>query len=275
MTEKRVARIRELALGEGLPLLLVAGPCVIESRELCLRIAEQIKSACAAAQVPCVFKASFDKANRTSIESYRGPGLEEGLRILEEVRAAVDVPVLSDVHLPDQCQAAGEALDALQIPAFLSRQTDLITAAARTGKAINIKKAQFMAPDDMAHPCAKAEAAGNNNLILTDRGTSFGYHQLVSDMRCIPRMQALGRPVLFDATHSVQLPGGQGKSSGGCREMAIPLALAAVAAGADGLFLEVHPDPDKGLSDAATMLPLDQLPEILAKARKIREIILA
>lgn len=273
--KRRTVSIGGASLGEGLPLLIVAGPCVIESRDQCLQIAERVKAMCDAAGAPFVFKASYDKANRTSVESYRGPGLEEGLRILEDVRAEVGAPVLSDVHLPGQCSAAGEVLDALQIPAFLCRQTDLVTAAARTGKPLNLKKAQFMAPEDMAHVCAKARAVGNDRLILTDRGTAFGYHCLVSDMRCIPRMQSLACPVLFDATHSVQTPGGLGNQSGGQREMAVPLALAAVAAGADGLFLEVHPEPEKGLSDAALMLPLEAVSPLLAKAVRIREVVLA
>ena len=273
MSERRVS-ISGLTLGSGLPLLLVAGPCVIESRELCLSIAETMKDLCARLGIPYVFKASWDKANRTPDASFRGPGLEAGLRILEEVRAQFDVPVLSDIHLPEQCKPASEVLDVLQIPAFLCRQTDLIVAAARTGKPLNIKKAQFMAAEDMANVRAKAAAAGNEQVILTERGTSFGYHQLIADMRSIPRMQALGAPVLFDATHSVQEPGGQGDRSGGNRDMVAPLALAGVAAGADGLFLEVHPEPKKGLSDAASMLPLSCVEGLLAKSIRIREVVL-
>ena len=262
-----------LTIGAGAPLMVVAGPCVIESRDLCFSIAEGMKRICMAAGLPYVFKASYDKANRTSAASFRGPGIDEGLRILADVRGEFDVPVLSDVHQPGECAPAGQVLDALQIPAFLCRQTDLVVAAAETGKPLNIKKAQFMAPQDMANVRAKAYAAGNEQVILTERGTSFGYHCLVSDMRAIPRMQALGAPVLFDATHSVQEPGGQGERSGGDRTMATPLALAAVAAGADGLFLEVHPDPEAGLSDAATMLPLDEVEALLTKARRIHEVV--
>ena len=273
MSQRRL-NISGLTFGSGLPLLLVAGPCVIESRELCLSIAETMKDLCARLGVPYVFKASYDKANRTSDASFRGPGLEAGLRILEEVRAQFDVPVLSDLHWIEQCKPASEVLDVLQIPAFLCRQTDLIVAAARTGKPLNIKKAQFMAAEDMGNVRAKAAGAGNEQVILTERGTSFGYHQLVADMRSIPRMQALGAPVLFDATHSVQEPGGQGDRSGGSRDMVVPLALAAVAAGADGLFLEVHPEPEKGLSDAATMLPLSSVEDLLAKSIRIREVVL-
>jgi len=273
MTTERAVAIGSAVIGEGRPLMVVAGPCVAESRDLCIRVAEETKRACDDVGLPFVFKASYDKANRTSIRSPRGPGIEEGLRILEEVRRAVGVPLLSDVHLPSECAPAAEVLDALQIPAFLSRQTDLIVAAARTGKPLNVKKAQFMAPEDMAHVREKARAAGNDAVILTERGTAFGYHRLVNDMRAIPRMQRLGCPVLFDATHSVQEPGGAGDRSGGEREMAVPLALAAVAAGADGLFLEVHPEPEKGLSDAATMLPIAALPPLLRKAALIRDIV--
>jgi len=270
-----VVEIGDLRLGGREPLVLVAGPCVIESRDLCLKIAGEMKRLCERLKVPYIFKASYDKANRTSVNSFRGPGMEEGLRILEEVRRQFRVPVLSDVHLPGQCAPAGAVLDVLQIPAFLCRQTDLVTAAAETGKPLNIKKAQFMAPEDMANVCGKARAAGNDRVILTERGTSFGYRRLVNDMRAIPRMQALGCPVLFDGTHSVQEPGGQGDRSGGDREMAVPLSLAASAAGADGLFLEVHPEPEKALSDAAAMLPLSAVSDLLAKAKRIREVVLA
>jgi 2-dehydro-3-deoxyphosphooctonate aldolase (KDO 8-P synthase) len=269
----RTVTIRDIRVGEGQPLFLIAGPCVIESRDLCLRIAEAMKKTCGGLGVPYIFKASFDKANRTSAASFRGPGLEAGLKILEEVRRRFDVPILSDVHLPDQCAPAAQVLDVLQVPAFLCRQTDLVIAAAKAGKPVNYKKAQFMAPEDMGNVCAKARAAGNDRILLTDRGTMFGYHRLVNDMRGIPRMQALGCPVVFDATHSVQEPGGKGDSSGGEREMVLPLALAAVAAGADGLFLEVHPKPDKALSDAASMLPLSAVEDLLGKAVRIRNIV--
>jgi len=271
----RVVKIANFAVGRGQPLFLVAGPCVIESRDLCLRVAEAMKETCARLGIPYIFKASYDKANRTSARSFRGPGLEKGLRILEEVRRRLDVPLLSDVHLPEQCEPAAQVLDVLQVPAFLCRQTDLVVAAAKAGKPLNIKKAQFMAPEDMGNVCNKARAAGNGQIILTERGTAFGYHRLINDMRAIPRMQALGCPVLFDGTHSVQEPGGQGDRSGGEREMIIPLSLAAVAAGADGLFLEVHPEPEKALSDAASMLPLSAVAALLEKARRIREIVAA
>jgi 2-dehydro-3-deoxyphosphooctonate aldolase (KDO 8-P synthase) len=270
---KRVVEIGGLRAGEGQEMLLVAGPCVIESPDLCFRIAEALKKTCAKLGIPCVFKASFDKANRTAATSFRGPGLEAGLRTLEEVRRRFEMPVLSDVHLSEQCAPAAQALDALQIPAFLCRQTDLVVAAARAGKPLNIKKAQFLAPEDMGQVCAKARAAGNDRLLLTERGTAFGYHRLINDMTAIPRMQTLGCPVLFDGTHSVQQPGGQGDRSGGERAMAVPLSLAAMAAGADGLFLEVHPEPEKALSDAACMLPLSAIAPLLEKARRIREIV--
>lgn len=270
---KRLVTVGDVRLGAGRRLVLVAGPCVIESRDLCFTVAERVKGICTRLDIPCIFKASYDKANRTSGGSFRGPGIEEGLRILEDIRRSFEVPVLSDVHLPEQCRPAADVLDVLQIPAFLSRQTDLITAAAAIGKPLNIKKAQFMAPEDMAHVCAKAKAAGNEQIILTERGTSFGYHELVNDMRAIPRMQALGCPVLFDGTHSTQEPGARGDRSGGESAMAVPLSLAAVAAGADGLFLETHPMPEKALSDAATMLPISALEGLLQKAARIREVV--
>ena len=271
--KKRLVTIADASLGDGLPLLLVAGPCVIETREGCLAIAEELKSVCERLGMPLVFKASYDKANRTSVRSFRGPGLDEGLKILGEVKRQFGLPVLSDVHAPDQCAIVADTLDCLQIPAFLCRQTDLVIAAAETGRPLNIKKAQFMAPEDMGNVCAKAESAGNSQIVLTERGTAFGYHRLVNDMRSIPAMQSLGRPVLFDATHSVQSPGGAGDRSGGDRKSVAPLALAGVAAGADGLFLEVHPEPEKALSDAAAMLSLSRLPGLLTKAQRIREIV--
>lgn len=264
-------KVRSIVIGgkayrPGKRLLLIAGPCVIETREVCLRVAEYMKRLTAKFGLPYVFKASYDKANRSSVDSYRGPGLEEGLKILAEVRSQFDVPVLSDVHECQQVAAAAQVLDVLQIPAFLSRQTSLIQAAARTGKALNLKKGQFLAPWDMSNVVKKAESVGNHNLLITERGACFGYNNLVSDMRAIPIMKKFGYPVVFDATHSVQLPGGLGTASGGEREMALPLALAAVAAGCDGLFLEVHPQPEKARCDAASMLPLEALPRLLQKA---------
>ena len=265
-----IVTVGDIAIGQGRPLALIAGPCVIESRDAVLALAEDLRELAASRSIPFIFKASFDKANRSSIDSYRGPGPDEGLRILSEVREAVGVPVLSDIHQPGQAAAAAEVLDVLQIPAFLCRQTDLIVAAAGTGRPLNIKKGQFMAPADMKNVLDKARHAGNDQVMLTERGASFGYNTLVVDMRSIPIMQSLGVPVVFDATHSTQQPGGPGTQSGGEREMALPLARAAVAVGCDALFFEVHEDPDKALSDAATMIPLAWMPEILDALLRIR-----
>jgi len=255
-------------------LILIAGPCVIETRQITLRIAKKLKKIVSKHPVDFIFKASYDKANRSSIDSYRGVGLEEGLDILSEVREKVGVPVLSDVHSPEEAIVASTVLDILQIPAFLSRQTDLIVAAAATGRPVNIKKGQFLAPWDMKNVIEKATRSGGRSLFLTERGSCFGYNNLVSDMRSIPIMKQFGYPVLFDATHSVQRPGALGKSSGGDRELAVPLALAAVAAGADGLYIETHERPERALSDASSMLPLDWMDDLLSKAVRIREIAL-
>jgi 2-dehydro-3-deoxyphosphooctonate aldolase (KDO 8-P synthase) len=259
---------------DGRNLFLIAGPCVLESADVQRRIADTVKSACAALEIPYIFKASFDKANRTSAKSFRGPGIEEGLRQLEAIGKEFNVPVLTDVHLPEHCEAAAQAIDVLQIPAFLCRQTDLLEAAAqaaaRHNKAINIKKGQFLAPWDMANVVDKMKTFGaGGRVMLTERGASFGYNNLVSDMRSIPIMQRTGCPVVFDATHSVQLPGGAGDKSGGQREFAPVLARAAVAAGADGLFAETHPDPDKALSDGPNMIPLAELPGVLKTLKSI------
>lgn len=262
-------KIGPVELGGELPLLLIAGPCVIEDLDLCRRVAEFLVRLTGNLKMPYVFKASYDKANRSSIDSPRGPGLEAGLEILAKVREEFGCPVLADVHEPRQAQYAGRTLDCIQIPAFLCRQTDLIVAAARTGKPLNIKKGQFMAPWEMANVVDKARAAGNSQVILTERGTFFGYNRLVSDMRAIPQMQALGCPVVFDGTHSAQEPGGAGAATGGQREMAPILTLAAVAAGADGLFLEVHPDPPRAASDAAVVLPFEGLADLLHKCQEI------
>jgi len=251
--------------------LVVAGPCVVEGRDMALRIAEKLKEALQRLDCFFIFKASYDKANRSSIDSFRGPGLDEGLQILDEVKRSVGVPVLSDVHTPQEAPAAGEVLDVLQVPAFLCRQTDLVVAAARAGRAINIKKGQFLAPWDMGNVIEKAVAVGARNILVTERGASFGYNNLVSDMRAIPIMKQFGYPVLFDATHSVQLPGGEGKRSGGQRDLAAPLARAAVAAGCDGLFVEAHEDPNHALSDAATMLPIEAVPSLVRDALAIRD----
>ena len=250
----------------GAPPFLIAGPCVIESETLCLAIAERLKAMGEELGLPVIFKASFDKANRTSVNGFRGHGLEEGLRVLEKVRRETGLPVLTDVHLPDQVKAVAEVVDMLQTPAFLARQTDLITAAAASGRPVNIKKAQFMAPGDMQAVLGKARAAAGTDggtIMLCERGSSFGYNNLVVDMRGLVIMRDMGCPVVFDATHSVQLPGGGGDRSLGQRQFVAPLARAAMAVGIDGLFMETHPDPDRALSDGPNMVPLDQLPGLM------------
>jgi len=255
-------------------LIVIAGPCVIETRARTLRIASKLKRTAARYPVDFIFKASYDKANRSSIDSYRGVGLEEGLDILLDVRKKVGVPVLSDVHSPSEAIVAGTVLDVLQVPAFLCRQTDLVVAAAATGRPVNLKKGQFLAPWDMENLIEKARRSGGRNILLTERGTTFGYNNLVSDMRSIPLMKQFGYPVLFDATHSVQLPGAQGESSGGHRELAVPLGLAAIAAGADGLYVEVHESPEKGLCDSACMLNIPMFDALLRKAVRIHSVVL-
>jgi 2-dehydro-3-deoxyphosphooctonate aldolase (KDO 8-P synthase) len=242
---------------------------VIESKDLCFQVAEYLKKLTGRLGLGYVFKASFDKANRTSGQSFRGPGLQEGLRVLEQVRREFSVPVVSDVHLPEQARMAAEVLDVLQIPAFLVRQTDLIEAAARTGKCVQVKKAQFMAPWDMKNVVGKITALGNEQIILVERGSCFGYNRLICDMTAVPQMQELGYPVVMDATHATQQPGGLGSASGGSAQMAEVLAGAATAAGADGLFIETHPEPDRALSDAATMISLEKLENLLACCRDI------
>ncbi|WP_144096971.1 3-deoxy-8-phosphooctulonate synthase [Croceicoccus sediminis] len=262
---------------KGNRLFLISGPCVIESRELVLRVATSLAEMADRLQFPVVFKASYDKANRSSGHSFRGPGIEEGLKILSEVRDETGLPVLTDVHTPEQAVIAGGVVDILQIPAFLSRQTDLVAAAAATGTAVNIKKAQFMAPRDTFQVVAKARdaaaAAGFDNpaICLTERGSCFGYNNLVVDMRSLPVMAETGCPVIFDATHSVQLPGGQGDRSGGERQHVPTLARAAVAAGVNGVFMETHPDPDQALSDGPNSWPLDQMEPLVAQLLRIRE----
>ena len=257
--------VGDAACGVGAQLLLIAGPCVIESDELTREIAGRLAELAARMGAPLVFKASFDKANRTSIDSFRGPGLDEGLATLARVRDETGLVVTTDIHLPEQAEPAAEVCGILQIPAFLARQTDLVAAAAvataRHGGVVNIKKPQFLAPEDTGHIVTKCVESGNPRVLLTERGTTFGYGRLVNDMRAIPIMQRIGCPVIFDATHSVQLPGGS--TSGGQREMVAPLARAAVACGCDGVFIETHPDPDRALSDGPNMIPLDQLPEIV------------
>ncbi|HEY5523492.1 MAG TPA: 3-deoxy-8-phosphooctulonate synthase [Desulfuromonadaceae bacterium] len=250
-------------IGGNRPLVLIAGPCVIEDEATTLRHAERLMTICNGLSISLIFKASYDKANRTSINAYRGPGLKEGLAILRKVKEALGVPVISDVHSIEQIAPAAEVLDILQIPAFLCRQTDLLVAAAKSGRIINVKKGQFLAPWDMKNVAGKIAASGNENIILTERGASFGYNNLVVDMRSFPVMRATGYPVVFDATHSVQLPGGQGDSSGGQREFVEYLSRAAVATGIDGIFMEVHEEPDKALCDGPNSIPLDELPGLL------------
>jgi 2-dehydro-3-deoxyphosphooctonate aldolase (KDO 8-P synthase) len=252
-------------------LAVIAGPCVIESEALCLRIARSLAKTCRELGVTYVFKASYDKANRTSAKSFRGPGLDDGLKVLARIRAEVGVPVLTDVHTECQAMSAGEVVDILQIPAFLCRQTDLIHAAVCTGRIVNVKKGQFLSPQEMGQVVLKAAQGGGNRLLLTERGTTFGYNNLVADMRSIPILRRFGFPVIFDATHSVQLPGGGGDKSAGQREFAPVLAKCAVAAGADGVFIETHPDPDKALSDGPNMVPLADLPRLIKTLLKVRE----
>jgi 2-dehydro-3-deoxyphosphooctonate aldolase (KDO 8-P synthase) len=255
------------------PLTIIAGPCVIETAETTLQIAERLKELTQELNLQLVFKASFDKANRTSIDSFRGPGLQKGLDILSRVKSQFDLMVLSDVHDISQINEAAQVLDIIQIPAFLCRQTDLLLAAARTSKPVNIKKGQFLAPWDMANIVEKVRSTGHSKILITERGATFGYNNLVVDFRGIQIMQATGCPVIFDATHSVQLPGGDGKRSGGQREFAPVLARAAVAAGADGIFFEVHPDPDHALCDGPNSLPLEGLRQLFAQLIAIRQTI--
>ena len=250
-------------------LFLIAGPCVIENEKLCLQVAAALKKTCAALGIFYVFKASFDKANRTSARSFRGMGMEAGLKILAKVRAKVGVPVLTDIHTETQAAIVGEVVDILQIPAFLCRQTDLIEAAALTGQIVNLKKGQFLSPAEMGQVVEKARLAGAEKILLTERGTTFGYNNLVADMRSIPILKRLGFPVIFDATHSVQLPGGGGDKSSGQREFAPVLARAALAAGANGLFFETHPNPNRALSDGPNMIPLAEMPALLRSLLKV------
>lgn len=256
-------------VGEKKPLL-IAGPCVIESVELCLMVAEQMKNIADRTGFNYIFKASFDKANRTSAGSFRGDGMEEGLKILQIVKEKIGVAILTDIHLPDQALPVSEVADVLQIPAFLCRQTDLLIAAGKTGKTVNVKKGQFMAPEDMAYAVEKVASTGNNNTLLTERGSSFGYHNLVVDMRSLPIMRQFA-PVIFDVTHSVQMPGGEKGKSGGRREFAPYLAKAAAAAGVDGFFIETHPDPSKALSDGPNMIPLSEMEKLLRSLFSIRK----
>jgi len=261
--------------GPGRPLLLIAGPCVIDNERLCLGIAESLAKLAATLPLQVVFKASFDKANRTSVASVRGLGIDEGLAVLERIRAVTGLPVTTDVHLPEQAVAAGQVCDLLQIPAFLCRQTDLLLAAAGTGRAVNVKKGQFVAPADMKHAVAKLLAGGCRDVMLCERGTFFGYGRLVNDFAGLITMRGLGVPVIFDATHSVQQPASKGDSTGGDRALVEPLARAAAAVGIDGLFLETHPDPDQSPSDGPNMVPLDKLRGVLERVLLIHEARLA
>lgn len=264
---------KQIKIGGGNPLILIAGPCVIENEEITFKSAEFLRELTEELKIPFIFKSSYDKANRSSLNSYRGPGLEKGLKILEKVKEKTSVPILADVHSREEVKPAAEVLDVIQIPAFLCRQTDLLIRAAETGKAINIKKGQFMAPHDMENVVEKVTSTGNHRLLLCERGVSFGYNNLIADMRSLVIMREFGYPVVFDATHSLQLPGGEGEYSGGQREFVPYLARAAAGVGIDGLFLEVHPDPDQALCDGPNMLSLDSLAGLLKEVKKIDEIV--
>lgn len=270
---QRVVNINDTIMGKGHPLVLIAGPCVIEDHDTTFEIASFLKDLTDRLSIPFIFKASYDKANRTSIRSYRGPGLKDGLSVLDNIKEKLGINILSDVHKEDEIDSAARVLDVIQIPAFLCRQTDFILAISRAGKPVNIKKGQFLAPWDMVNVVEKISSTGNEQIIVTDRGTMFGYNNLVADFRGIKYIQDLGRPIVFDATHSIQLPGGSGTSSGGQREYAPVLAQAAVAAGADGIFMEVHTDPDKALCDGPNSLKLGDLEDLLSRLKSIRQVI--
>ena len=265
--------IGHLNIDEHAPFFVIAGPCVIESEELTLKVGKYLKEVSDAMDIPVIFKTSYDKANRTSLESYRGPGIDEGLQIIQKVKRETGLAVLSDIHDISQVEKAAPILDVLQIPAFLCRQTDLLLAAARTGLPLNLKKGQFVSPWEMEHALNKITSTGNRSILITERGTSFGYNNLIVDIRAIPIMKGFGFPVVFDATHSVQLPGGGGASSGGQREYADSLAKAAVAAGADGVFIEVHPNPDEALCDGPNALPLEKVRPLLSILKEIHGIV--
>jgi 2-dehydro-3-deoxyphosphooctonate aldolase (KDO 8-P synthase) len=269
MDRNGAVSVESLRLRAGDPFFLIAGPCVIESEQHARMMAERVAEIATDAGVPFVFKASYDKANRSSVNSFRGPGLKEGLRILSKIKSDLKLPILTDVHETSHAALAAEVADILQIPAFLARQTDLLVAAGKTGRAVNIKKPQFVSPADMKNVVQKIVSTGNTNIILTERGSSFGYQNLVVDFRGIPQMKELGYPVVFDATHSVQLPGGQGHASGGEPEFIEPLARAAVAAGVDGIFIETHDNPARALSDGANALPLDRLAGLLSRLKEL------
>jgi 2-dehydro-3-deoxyphosphooctonate aldolase (KDO 8-P synthase) len=265
-------RVGSIRVGE-VPLVFIAGPCVIENRDITLRVAQRLAVLTSRLQIPFIFKSSYDKANRTSVDSFRGPGLDEGLKILGDVKNNFGVPVLTDVHSPAEAAAAAEVVDIIQVPALLCRQTDLLVACGATGIPVNIKKGQFLAPQDIGYAVKKVESTGNTAILLTERGTTFGYNNLVSDFRSIPIMQQFGYPIIFDATHSVQLPGGAGGSSAGQREFAFPLARAAVAVGAQGIFMEVHENPSLALCDGENTVHLDEVPQIIETLMRISEVI--
>src|SRR3989338_1757378 len=269
----KTVKLKNITWGDGEALPLIAGPCVIENRDIVFRTAEKLKTICTKLKIPFIFKSSYDKANRTSIDSFRGHGIEEGLTILNEVKKQFDVFVLSDVHEISEINLVKDVLDIIQIPAFLCRQTNLIVEAAKTGKVVNIKKGQFLAPDDVFNVVQKAYATGNKDILMTERGTTFGYHNLVVDMRTFDIIHKSGIPVIFDSTHSVQLPGGAGDKSSGQREFIPSLLKAAVAAGCDGIFMETHPDPDSALSDGPNMMPLDKVEDLLRDALRIKEVL--
>jgi 2-dehydro-3-deoxyphosphooctonate aldolase (KDO 8-P synthase) len=269
----REIHISDIKFGAGNPIFVIAGPCVIENEDIVFRTAERLKKICKALGIPLLFKSSYDKANRTSITSFRGPGIEKGLRILSDVRSKLDIRIISDVHSVEEVKPASEVLDALQIPAFLCRQTDLILEASKTGKPVNVKKGQFLSPWDVKNIIDKFISTGNKNLFITERGTSFGYNNLVVDFRGLPIMRSFGYPVVFDITHSLQIPGGMGKSSGGQREFAEYYARAAAAVGVDGIFMEVHPEPDKALCDGPNMMRLDEVEKILTIVKAIDDVV--
>ena len=273
MQSARAISVGSVCIGGNLPLVLIAGPCVIESEGHALMMAERLAEIAASAKVPFVFKASYDKANRSSEQSYRGPGLAEGLRILRNIKERFGLPILTDIHEASQAAPVAEVADVLQIPAFLSRQTDILVAAGKTGRVVNLKKGQFLSPGEMVYAVEKVTKTGNEGIILTERGASFGYQNLVVDMRSFPIMRKTGCPVVFDVTHSVQLPGGEGKSSGGQPEFIEPLARAGVAVGVDGIFLEVHENPARALSDGTNALPLVELPALLGKLKQIAALV--
>ena len=265
--------LRNMTIGGGLPFVLIAGPCVIEDGAQTERIARYLRDLAGELEIPFIFKASYDKANRSSVNSFRGPGMKEGLAILRDIREGLHIPVLSDVHRFEEIEETSKVLDIMQIPAFLCRQTDFLMAVARAGRIVNVKKGQFLAPWDVPNIVEKIVSAGNDKVLITERGATFGYNNLVADMRSLPLLRKTGYPVIFDATHSVQLPGGAGVSSGGDREMAAYLARAAVATGVDGLFLEVHPDPECALCDGPNSLYMDSLPDLLGVLKKIDGIV--